>query len=119
MEMGESGRASHNAHVPKAGHGAPSGDGVKRETRFLIAILLGGLSAFVSTLALWRDFGEMVGSFLLLFSLPGFIVAFLLGAIGLVGNAHDPNIIVIAVVDGLFYALLFYWLMTRRFPRER
>jgi hypothetical protein len=117
--VGESGRASHDAHVPKAGHGAPGGDGVKRETRFLIAILLGGLSAFVSTLPLWRDFGEMVGSFLMLFSLPGFIVAFLLGAMGLVGNAHDPNIIVIAVVDGLFYALLFYWLMTRRFPRER
>ena len=92
---------------------------MKRETRFLTAILLGGILAFVSTLPWWCNFGEMVGSFLTLFSLPGAIVALALGAMGLIGNAHDPNIVVIAVVDGLFYALLFYWFITRRFPLER
>ena len=92
---------------------------MSREAKLFIAVALGGLAAFASTLPLWRDIPEGVGTFLLLLSLPGFIVAFPLGVIGFVGNAHDPNIIVAAVVDGLFYAWLLYWLMTRRLQHGR
>ena len=91
---------------------------MRRGTRLLLAVLLGGLVAGVSTLPLWRDLGE-AGDFLSLFSLPGALVALPLGAMGVVGNMHDPNAVVMAFVDGLFYAWLFYWLMTRRLPRER
>ncbi|MGA8937897.1 MAG: hypothetical protein WB439_01915 [Acidobacteriaceae bacterium] len=83
----------------------------------MLALLFGTLVAVVSTLPLWRDLGD-AGDFLLLFSLPGAIVALPLGAMGLVGNAHDPNFVVMAMVDDIVYTWLFYWLMSRRLPRE-
>ncbi len=91
---------------------------MRREGKsLLLAVLLAGLVAFGSTFPLWLDFGEAWGG-LLLFSLPGAIVAFPLGAMGLVGNAHDPSLAVIASVDFLFYAWLFYWVMMRRYRHE-
>jgi hypothetical protein len=78
---------------------------------------LAGLVACASTFPLWRDVGEGWGVLLLL-SLPGAIIAFPLGAMGVVGNAHDPSLAVIACIDFLFYAWLFYWLMTRRLRHE-
>lgn len=92
---------------------------MSRGIKLLIAMLLGGLVAIASVLPLWHDIAEKVGDFLLLFSLPGAIIALPLGAMGVVGNAHDPNAAVMAVVDCLFYAWLFYWLMTRRPRHER
>jgi hypothetical protein len=73
--------------------------------------------AFGSTVPLWFDLGEAWG-FLLLFSLPGAVIAFPLGVMGVAGTAHGPSVVVIAFVDFLFYAWLFYWLMTRRRRRE-
>ncbi|HSY37800.1 MAG TPA: hypothetical protein VK814_18740 [Acidobacteriaceae bacterium] len=82
-----------------------------------IAVTLSGLVTVASTVPLWRDLGEGWGVLLLL-SLPGAIFAFPLGAMGVVGNAHDPSLAVIASVDFLFYAWLFSWLMMRRRRHE-
>jgi hypothetical protein len=91
---------------------------VSREGKaFLTSVLFGGLVSCASTIPLWRDVGEVWGG-LLLFSLPGLIVAFPLGAMGIGGNAHDPSAWVTAFVDFLFYSRLIYWLMTRRRARE-
>jgi hypothetical protein len=55
----------------------------------------------------------------LLLSLPGVFVAVFIGLSGVLGNVHNPNEIVIAVVDVFFYALLFDLLVERRRRRER
>jgi hypothetical protein len=86
---------------------------VKRRKTLLIAVSIGAVIGFVSTMPLWIDGGE-AWELLLLISLPGFIVAFPVGAMGIVGNMHDPNAVVTGVVDALFYAWLFYWLITWR-----
>ena len=83
------------------------------QRRFLTAVLLGGLVAFVSTLPLWVD-GAENWDLLLVFSLPGVLVALPLGVMGIAGNMHDPNTVVTGLVDGVFYTWLFYWLMKRR-----
>ncbi len=91
---------------------------MNREAKSLgIAVILSGLVTLASTVPLWRDLGEGWG-LLLVASLPGAIVAFPLGVMGVAGNAHDPSLAVIASVDFLFYAWLFYWLMMRRHRHE-
>jgi hypothetical protein len=91
---------------------------VSREPKLLlIAATLSGLVTAGSTLPLWRDVGEVWGGLLLL-SVPGFIISFPLGVMGLGGNAHDPSLGVTAFVDFLFYAWLIHWLMARRHRHE-
>ncbi len=97
---------------------------MSRDTRTLVAFLLAALIAFGATLPLWHEMhmntvGAIVADFLLLFSLPGALVAFPLGYMGIGGNMHDPSVVVMGVVDFLFYWWLFHWLMTRRLPRGR
>ena len=82
-----------------------------------VAVSLSGLVTLGSTFPLWRDVGEAWG-LLLLLSLPGAVFAFPLGAMGVIGNAHDPSLAVTSSVDFLFYAWLFYWLMMRRHRHE-
>ena len=82
---------------------------MSRSKTLAVAVLAGVLAGFVSTLPLWIDGGEAWG-LLLLLSVPGFIVAFPLGAMGIAGNMHDPNAVVTGLVDALFYAWLLYWL---------
>lgn len=89
---------------------------MKREHKVLLAaVSLGALIAVGGTLPLWFDLGEAWGPLVLL-SIPGAFVAFPLSLVG-VGNPHDPSSAVIAVVDFIFYAWLFYWLMMRRLQR--
>ncbi|HVG26062.1 MAG TPA: hypothetical protein VM865_00545 [Acidobacteriaceae bacterium] len=83
---------------------------MSRDRRVLFSMRAGAVVGLGSTLPLWSDAGERWG-FLLLLSLPGIIVALPLGCMGVIGNAHDPNAVVIALVDACFYAWLSYRLM--------
>ena len=82
----------------------------------IFAFSLAALVAIGSTFPLWNDAGARLG-FLVIVSLSGIIVGALSAMIGL-GNMHDPNVIVIAVSDTLFYTWLFFWLIERRSRRE-
>jgi hypothetical protein len=82
-------------------------------------MLVGGFVTAASTLPLWRDGLGAWSGFLLICFIPGFVIALPLSVTGLVGNAHDPNVIVIALVDAVVYGWLIYWLMTRRERHER
>ena len=85
----------------------------------LIGALLGGLIGLGSIANRRYDLGPVVILLLFPFSIPGLLVAVFLGMFAILGPGHDPNMIVAAVIDLIFYAWLFDFVMNRRHRRAR
>jgi hypothetical protein len=84
-----------------------------KETWLLTASLAAGaVAAFAFTYGFYDGAPEIPWQFLIPFSLPGVLIALPLSLFG-VGNVHDPNPIVIALVDFLFYSFLAFKLLQR------
>ena len=79
--------------------------------RVLIAVLLAGLISWCATREMHGNMSHVWDPFTPL-TIPGVLVAMPLAMFGL-GNVHDPNLLVIDVVDFVFYSVLLYWLMGR------
>ncbi len=77
-----------------------------------LSVVVGAVAAFAFTYGFHDGASRIPWQFLIPLSLPGALIAMPLALVGL-GNVHDPNLILITLVDFLFYSFLAFKLLQR------